>query len=184
MEGKQGMDDVPPSHQHQRGLWKSFHGKAKLTGSPKLGKKERKQESGFWIFKKKRPNGLDRAMSSSQPNLPSAATALDDGDSGRTRCVVREQSVGEAAASLGAEILMLKRTVGSKPSLSQLVQSQHKPAPQGSTCIDDAVMDSNEEQVKKSVVICFILCVCVSLHCSKVMDAIFHFLLDPIQLDS
>ncbi|CAM4729057.1 unnamed protein product [Leuciscus chuanchicus] len=154
MEGKLDMDDVPPSHQHQRGLWKSFHGKAKLTGSPKLGKKERKQESGFWIFKKKRPNGLDRAMSSSQPNLPSAATALYDGDSGRTRCGVREQSVGEAAAaaaSLGAEIQMLKRTVSSKPSLSKLVQSQHKPASQGSTCIDDAVMDSNEEQVKKSV---------------------------------
>ncbi|KAK7120927.1 hypothetical protein R3I94_020797 [Phoxinus phoxinus] len=156
MEGKLDMDDVSPSHlQQQRGLWKSFHGKAKLTGSPKLGKKDRKQESGFWIFKKKRPNGLDRAMSSSQPNLPSAATALDDGgDSGRTRCGMREQSAGEAAAaaaSLGAEIQMLKTTVSSKPSLSKLVQSQQKTAPQGSTCIDDAVMDGNEEQVKKSV---------------------------------
>ncbi|XP_051765826.1 multiple C2 and transmembrane domain-containing protein 1 isoform X5 [Ctenopharyngodon idella] len=152
MEEKLDMDDVSPSHQHQRGLWKSFHGKAKLTGSPKLGKKDRKQESGFWIFKKKRPNGLDRAISSSQPNLPSAA--LDGGDSGRTRCGMPEQSVGTpaaAAASLGAEIQMLKRTVSSKPTLSQLVQSQHKPVPQGSTCIDDAVMDGNEEQVNKSV---------------------------------
>ncbi|XP_077099709.1 multiple C2 and transmembrane domain-containing protein 1 [Siphateles boraxobius] len=153
MEGKLDMDDVSPSHQHQRGVWKSFHGKAKLTGSPKLGKKDRKQESGFWIFKKKRTNRLDRAMSSSQPNLPSAATALEGGDSGRTRSGTPEQSDGEAAeaaASLGAEIQMLKRTVSSKPSLSQLVQSQHKPAQQGTTCIDDAGMDG-KEQVKKSV---------------------------------
>ncbi|XP_039533605.1 multiple C2 and transmembrane domain-containing protein 1 isoform X3 [Pimephales promelas] len=153
MEGELDMDDVSPSH-HQRGLWKSFHGKAKLTGSPKLGKKDRKQESRFWIFKKKRPNGLDRAMSSSQPNLPSAETALDNGDSERTRCGMREQSVGEAAtaaASLGAEIQMLKRSVSSKPSLSQLVQSQQKPAPPMSTCIDDVVMNGNEEEVKKSV---------------------------------
>ncbi|XP_039533603.1 multiple C2 and transmembrane domain-containing protein 1 isoform X2 [Pimephales promelas] len=148
MEGELDMDDVSPSH-HQRGLWKSFHGKAKLTGSPKLGKKDRKQESRFWIFKKKRPNGLDRAMSSSQPNLPSAETALDNGDSERTRCGMREQSVGEAAtaaASLGAEIQMLKRSVSSKPSLSQLVQSQQKPAPPMSTCIDDVVMNGNEEE--------------------------------------
>ncbi|XP_067290189.1 multiple C2 and transmembrane domain-containing protein 1 isoform X2 [Pseudorasbora parva] len=154
MEGKLDMDDVSPSHLHQRGLWKSFHGKAKLTGSPKLGKKDRKQESGFWIFKKKRPNGLDRAFSSSQPNLHSAETALDGGESGRTRCGTPEQSDGTAdtaAASLGAEIQMLERTVSSKPPLSQLVQSQHKPAPQESTCIDDVVMDSNEEQVNKSV---------------------------------
>lgn len=71
-----------------------------------------------------------------------------------------EQSVGTpaaAAASLGAEIQMLKRTVSSKPTLSQLVQSQHKPVPQGSTCIDDAVMDGNEEQVNTSVVRRFIM---------------------------
>jgi len=170
MEEELDMDDVSPSH-HQRGLWKSFHGKAKLTGSPKLGKKDRKQESRFWIFKKKRPNGLDRAMSSSQPNLPSAATALDDGDSERTRCGMREQSVGEAAtaaASLGAEIQMLKRSVSSKPSLSQLVQSQHKPAPPMSTCIDDVVMNGNEEEVKKSVVRCSVVVVFLwSLHCSN-----------------
>ncbi|XP_016302641.1 multiple C2 and transmembrane domain-containing protein 1-like isoform X1 [Sinocyclocheilus anshuiensis] len=155
MEGKLDMDDVSPSHnQHQRGSWKSFHGRPKLTGSPKLGKKDKKQESGFWIFKKKRPNGLDRAVSSSQPNLHSAAAASDGGESGRTRCGMPEQSVGTAAAaaaSLGAEIQMLKRTISSKPTLSELVQSQHKPALQGSTCTDDAVMNGNEEEINKSV---------------------------------
>lgn len=189
MEEKLDMEDVSPSHQHQRGLWKSFHGRAKLTGSPKLGKKDRKQESGFWIFKKKRPNGLDRAISSSQPNLPSAA--LDGGDSGRTRCGMPEQSVGTpaaAAASLGAEIQMLKRTVSSKPTLSQLVQSQHKPVPQGSTCIDDAVMDGNEEQVNTSEVrrfIMFQMFFLLLLHCTAVSDGCrFGVSLDPIQLDS
>ncbi|XP_018967061.2 multiple C2 and transmembrane domain-containing protein 1-like isoform X1 [Cyprinus carpio] len=155
MEGKLDMDDVSPSHhQHQRGLWKSFHGRPKVTGSPKLGKKDRKQESGFWIFKKKRPNGLDRALSSSQPNLTSAAAAPDGGESGRTRRDSPELGVGTAAvtaASLGAEIQMLKRTVSSKPTLSQLVQSQHKPALQGSTCTNDSVMNGNEEELNKSV---------------------------------
>uniref|UniRef100_A0A672MA32 Uncharacterized protein n=1 Tax=Sinocyclocheilus grahami TaxID=75366 RepID=A0A672MA32_SINGR len=138
MEGKLDMDVSPSHHQHQRGSWKSFHGRPKLTGSPKLGKKDKKQESGFWIFKKKRPNGLDRAVSSSQPNLHSAPAASDGGESGRTRCGMPEQSVGTAAAaaaSLGAEIQMLKRTISSKPTLSELVQSQHKPALQGSTCV-------------------------------------------------
>uniref|UniRef100_A0A671SSP2 Multiple C2 and transmembrane domain-containing protein 1-like n=1 Tax=Sinocyclocheilus anshuiensis TaxID=1608454 RepID=A0A671SSP2_9TELE len=154
MEGKLDMDDVSPSHhQHQRGLWKSFHGRPKLTGSPKLGKKDRKQESGFWIFKKKRPNGLDRAVSSSQPNLHSAAAAPDGGESGKTRRGLPELGVGTAAvaaASLGAEIQMLKRTVSSKPTLSQVLQSQHKPALQGSTCTDDATMNGNEEEINKS----------------------------------
>ncbi|XP_058644848.1 multiple C2 and transmembrane domain-containing protein 1 isoform X4 [Onychostoma macrolepis] len=153
MEGKLDMDEVSPSH-HQRGLWKSFHGRPKLTGSPKLGKKDRKQESGFWIFKKKRPNGLDRAVSSSQPNLHSAEAAPDGGESGRTRRGLPELSVGTAAvaaASLGAEIQMLKKPVSSKPTLSQLVQSQHKPALQGSTCTDDAVMNGEAEEINKSV---------------------------------
>ncbi|KTG27104.1 hypothetical protein cypCar_00025768 [Cyprinus carpio] len=148
MERKLAMDDVSPTHhQHQRG-------RPKLTGSPKLGKKDRKQESGFWIFKKKRPNGLDRALSSSQPNLHSAAAASDGGESGTTRCGMPELSVGTAApaaASLGAEIQMLKRTVSSKPTLSELVQSQHKPALQGSTCTDDAMMNGNEDEINKSV---------------------------------
>uniref|UniRef100_A0A9J8CZ84 Multiple C2 domains, transmembrane 1b n=1 Tax=Cyprinus carpio carpio TaxID=630221 RepID=A0A9J8CZ84_CYPCA len=151
MERKLAMDDVSPTHhQHQRG-------RPKLTGSPKLGKKDRKQESGFWIFKKKRPNGLDRALSSSQPNLHSAAAASDGGESGTTRCGMPELSVGTAApaaASLGAEIQMLKRTVSSKPTLSELVQSQHKPALQGSTCTDDAMMNGNEDEINKSVEIC------------------------------
>ncbi|XP_026130165.1 multiple C2 and transmembrane domain-containing protein 1-like isoform X2 [Carassius auratus] len=155
MEGNMDMDDVSPSHhQHQRGLWKSFHGRPKLTSSPKLGKKDRKQESGFWIFKKKRPNGLERTMSSSQPNLHSAAAAPDGAESGRTRSDSPEQGVGTAAAaeaSLGAEIQMLKRTVSSKPTLSQLVQSQHKPALQGSTCTDESVMNGMEEEINKSV---------------------------------
>uniref|UniRef100_A0A673MHA1 Uncharacterized protein n=1 Tax=Sinocyclocheilus rhinocerous TaxID=307959 RepID=A0A673MHA1_9TELE len=154
MEGKLDMDDVSPSHhQHQRGLWKSFHGRPKLTGSPKLGKKDRKQESGFWIFKKKRPNGLDRAVSSSQPNLRSAAAAPDGGESGKTHRGLPELGVGTAAvaaASLGAEIQMLKRTVSSKPTLSQVLQSQHKPALQGSKCTDDATMNGNKEEINKS----------------------------------
>ncbi|XP_043087503.1 multiple C2 and transmembrane domain-containing protein 1-like [Puntigrus tetrazona] len=152
MEGDLDMDGVSPSQpQHQRGLWKSFHGRPKLAGSPKLGKKDRKQESGFWIFKKKRPNGLDRAISSSQPNLHSAAAAPDGGESGRTRRGLPEMGVGRAAAAaaaLGAEIQMLKRT---KPTLAQLVQSQHKPSLPGSTSTDDAVTNDNEEEISKTV---------------------------------
>lgn len=93
-------------------------------------------------------------MSSSQPNLHSAAAAPDGAESGRTRSDSPEQGVGTAAAaeaSLGAEIQMLKRTVSSKPTLSQLVQSQHKPALQGSTCTDESVMNGMEEEINKSV---------------------------------
>ncbi|XP_051539773.1 multiple C2 and transmembrane domain-containing protein 1-like isoform X2 [Myxocyprinus asiaticus] len=157
MEGKLGMGDVSPSHhQHQRGLWKSLQGKSKLTSSPKLGKKERKQESGFWIFKKKKPNGLDRAMSSSQPNLHNAAApeGSNGGESGRARRGTPEQSAGRApaaAASLGAEIQTLKRTMSAKPTLSHLVQSQHKPPQQESTSTEGAVVDGNEEQISKSM---------------------------------
>ncbi|XP_056322395.1 multiple C2 and transmembrane domain-containing protein 1 isoform X2 [Danio aesculapii] len=151
MEASMDVDDVSPSHQqqNQRGLWKSFHGKSKLPGSPKLSKKDRKQESVFRIFKKKRANGLDRAVSSSQPNLHSAAA--DGEGSGRTRCGTPEMSActaDAAAASLGAEIQKLKRSVSPKPTLSQLLESQYKPA---STCTDDAQTHSDEEQGDKSV---------------------------------
>ncbi|XP_051972370.1 multiple C2 and transmembrane domain-containing protein 1-like isoform X1 [Xyrauchen texanus] len=154
MEGKLDMGEVSPTHQqHQRGLWKSLQGKSKLTLNPKLGKKERKQESGFWIFKKKKPNGLERAMSSSQPNLHSAAApeGSNGGESGRARRGTPEQSAGRAAASLGAEIQTLKRTMSAKPIISHLVQSQHKPVQQESTSKEDAVVDGNEEQISKSM---------------------------------
>nr|QEN96197.1 multiple C2 domain and transmembrane region protein 1b isoform 1 [Danio rerio] len=151
MEASMDVDDVSPSHQqqNQRGLWKSFHGKSKLHGSPKLSKKDRKPESVFRIFKKKRDHGLDRAVSSSQPNLHSAAA--DGEGSGRTRCGTPEMSActaAAAAASLGAEIQMLKRSGSPKPTLSQLLEPQYKPA---STCTDDAQTHSDEEQGDKSV---------------------------------
>ncbi|XP_051542474.1 multiple C2 and transmembrane domain-containing protein 1-like isoform X2 [Myxocyprinus asiaticus] len=158
MEGKLDMGYASPSHQqHQRGLWKSLQGKSKLTSSPKLGKKERKQESVFWIFKKKKANGLNQAMSSSQPNLSSAAaqeSGSDGDESERARCGMPEQSGGRAAAaavSLGKETQTLKRTMSAKPTVSHLVQSQHKPAQQGSTSTEGAVVDGNEEQVNKSM---------------------------------
>ncbi|XP_051973560.1 multiple C2 and transmembrane domain-containing protein 1-like isoform X4 [Xyrauchen texanus] len=158
MEGKLDMGDVSPSHQqHQQGMWKSLQGKSKLTSSPKLGKKERKQESVFRIFKKRKAYGLNRAISSSQPNLPSAA-ALESGsdgdESGKARCGMPEQSGRRAAAaavSLGKETETLKRTMSAKPTVSHLVRSQHKPAQQGSTSTEGAVVDGKEEQVNKSM---------------------------------
>lgn len=121
---------------------KSIH--AKLTSSPKMRKKERKQDSGFWIFKKKRTNGLDRGMSSSQPNLTSSVT---EGE--RSRCGTPEQSACRAAAeasssSLGAEI----QSPASKPTLSHLV---HKTVLQEPELTEDAVEFGSEEQVEEIV---------------------------------
>ncbi|KAI7792976.1 putative multiple C2 and transmembrane domain-containing protein 1-like [Triplophysa rosa] len=125
-----------------RSFRKSIH--AKLTSSPKTRKKERKQDSGFWIFKKKRTNGLERGMSSSQPNLTTAVAA--DGE--RSRCGTPEQSACRAAAEaassspLGAEI----QSPASKPTISSFV---HKTVPQEPELTADAVEDVHEEQTEE-----------------------------------
>ncbi|KAA0704406.1 Multiple C2 and transmembrane domain-containing protein 1 [Triplophysa tibetana] len=124
-----------------RSFRKSFH--AKLTTSPKPRKKERKQDSGFWIFKKKRANGLERGMSSSQPNLTTAVAADDE----RSRSRTPEQSACRAAAeasssSLGAEI----QSPASKPTISHLV---HKTVHQEPEATEDAVEYVQEEQTEE-----------------------------------
>ncbi|XP_056592380.1 multiple C2 and transmembrane domain-containing protein 1 isoform X2 [Triplophysa dalaica] len=126
-----------------RSFRKSIH--AKLTSSPKPRKKERKQDSGFWIFKKKRTNGLERGMSSSQPNLTSAVAA--DGERSRSR--TPEQSACTAAAeaasssSLGAEI----QSPASKPTISHLV---HKTVHQEPEPTEDAAEDVQEDQTEET----------------------------------
>lgn len=149
MEDKLDMD-VHASH---RSIRKSFQGKSKLTSSPRPSKKERKHDSGFWLFKKKRPNGLDQVLSSSQPDLISAVAAPDGshgGDSDGSPCGTPEQSAGRAAATaaFGAEIQTLKRTVSCKPTVAHLV---HKAAQQTCEQIEDAVNDTDEEQSENSV---------------------------------
>lgn len=141
--------DVHASH---RSIRKSFQGKSKL--SPKPSKKERKHDSGFWIFKKKRPNGLEQGLSSSQPDLISAVAAPDGshgGDSDGSPCGTPEQSAGRAAAAalFGAEIQTLKRTVSCKPTVAHLV---HKATQQTCEQTEDAVNDTDEEQTENSVV--------------------------------
>lgn len=140
------MDEKLDMDAHKsRSFRKSIH--AKLTSSPKMRKTERKQDSGFWIFKKKRTNGLERGMSSSQPNLTSAVA----GDGERSRCGTPEQSACRAAAeassspSLGAET----HSPASKPTLSHLVHKTvlHEPELTG-----DAVEDVREEPTEEIAV--------------------------------
>ncbi|TRY55239.1 hypothetical protein DNTS_014554 [Danionella cerebrum] len=137
--------------QHQRSLWRSFQIKPKPPENAKLGKKERKQENGFWVFKKKRGHGLNRALSTSQPNL-SCEAPESEGDSSRRSRFGKPEMGAHApparAESLAAEIQRLRRTVSSKNLLSLRPHTRDKAAVQGS---DATKLQTDEEPLDKSL---------------------------------
>lgn len=130
-------DENESSSSQQTTLWKQLQAKAKPLLSPKLGSRDAdsKKERCGWMFKKmtrKENVGLDRVISSSQPDLlfPSQAEAkeaqLCSKHAGTCSGVAREKMSPSR----------LQSACPNKPTVAQLVQSHHKSSSLGSACLE------------------------------------------------
>ncbi|XP_023816326.1 multiple C2 and transmembrane domain-containing protein 1 isoform X4 [Oryzias latipes] len=139
MERSDGGDHDSGSPQNT--MWKQIQARAKpLLLSPKLGNRdpdERRERSG-WVFRKiKRRDhaALDRVISSSQPDLLSAAQV--EAEEEAPLCGTAPGGGGAPAREkLHSSVRRRSAAGGKKPTVAQLVQSHHKSCSVGSANLE------------------------------------------------
>lgn len=143
MEPSEGDENESSSSQHNT-RWKQFQAKAKPLLSPKLSAREpeEKKERGMWVFKRmkrKESVALDRAISSSQPDLLfSSQGDVETKDAplcGKARA--SGSALGREKPSSSSSLSSKNRPARpNKPTVSQLVQCHHKSSSLGSACLE------------------------------------------------
>lgn len=135
-------------------MWRHIQGRAKLGGEP-----EERKERGSWVFRRIRrrePVGLDRVISSSQPDL-----------------LFSPQGDAETKAAGSGSALQPSPNPSqsaSRPTLSQLVQSHHKSSSVGSACLERLAEPQLERGAEQPV---------SSAPCWKLHEPFIHYQQQP-----